>query len=141
MSDCIFCHIVARKIPSQPVYEDEYVYAFLDIHPINPGHVLVVPKQHSVGLHDADEAVLQQLILATQKIARAVVTALNTTGFNLVENNGVIAGQVIPHVHFHIIPRRPEDGLKPWPGTSYAEGEATRVAESIRKNMSLPIRR
>lgn len=132
MIDCLFCKITAKQIPSSAVYEDEDMYAFLDIKPVNPGHVLVVPKKHSEGFHDADEETLKRLIVVTQKIARAVTAAMGTTGFNLEQNNGAIAGQVIPHLHFHIVPRRPDDGLKHWPGTSYAEGEADAVAEKIR---------
>ncbi len=133
MSDCLFCKIISKELPSSVVYEDDDVLAFLDIKPTNPGHTLVVPKKHSDGFHDAYPETLQKLIVATQKIANAVAQAMGTTGFNLEENNGAIAGQVIPHLHLHIIPRRPEDGLKHWPGSSYPEGEKEDVAERIRK--------
>lgn len=133
MNDCLFCRIIAREIPSQGVYEDDSVYAFLDINPVNPGHVLVVPKKHSDGFHDADTETLERLIVATQKVALAVMKAMSTDGFNLEENNGAIAGQVIPHLHFHVVPRRPDDGLKHWPGTPYAADEAGTVAKRIRE--------
>jgi len=113
------------------VYEDDDVVAFLDIKPVNPGHTLVVPKKHSLGFHDADPETLKHLILSTQNIARAITAATGTAGFNLEENNGSVAGQVVPHLHFHIVPRRPDDGLKHWPGTPYAEGEIERVQEKI----------
>jgi histidine triad (HIT) family protein len=132
MDDCLFCKISAKQIPSMPVYEDDAVYAFLDIHPVNPGHVLVVPKKHSSGLHDADAETLHRVIEAVQKVAKAVMEALGTDGFNIEENNGTIAGQVIPHLHFHIVPRRQDDGLKHWPGHAYAEGEAEQVAKRVR---------
>ena len=135
MEDCLFCKIIAKHIPSVPVYEDENVYAFLDINPVNPGHTLVVPKKHSAGLHDAEGETLYHLVDALQTIAKAVMVGLGTEGFNIEENNGEIAGQVIPHLHFHIVPRRVDDGLKHWPGTPYAEGRAEEVAERIRGAM------
>lgn len=133
MSDCLFCKIIDKSIPSTGVYEDENVYAFLDIKPVNPGHVLVVPKKHSDGFHDADPEVLKSWIVTTQKIAKAVTAALQTDGFNLELNNGAIAGQVIPHLHLHIVPRRPDDGLKHWPGTPYEPGKDVEVAEVIKE--------
>lgn len=139
MTDCLFCKIVAKEIPSAVVYEDDAVVAFLDIKPVNPGHTLVVPKTHSDGFHDADPETLKKLILVTQKIANAVASAMGTTGFNLEENNGAIAGQVIPHLHFHIVPRRPDDGLKHWPGTAYAEGEPAKVAALIKERLRVDI--
>ncbi len=109
------------------------MYAFLDIKPVNPGHTLVVPKKHSAGFHDADPEVLEELIVAMQKIARAVQSGLDATGFNLEQNEGSVAGQVVPHLHFHIIPRRADDGLKHWPGTPYASNEEAMVmAEKIK---------
>ncbi len=134
--DCLFCKIIRKEIPSTFVYEDENVVAFLDIKPVHPGHVLVVPRQHSDGLQDAEPAVLDAWIRATQKVASAMVEALNLQGFNLEQNNGAVAGQVISHLHLHIVPRYVDDGLKHWPGTPYAsqeEGEA--VAEKIRQRL------
>jgi histidine triad (HIT) family protein len=134
MTDCLFCAIVAKRIPSIPVYEDENVYAFLDIHPVNPGHTLVIPKQHCSGLLDCDARVLPKWIEATQAIARAMKTALKLEGLNLEQNEGAVAGQVIPHLHIHIIPRRADDGLKHWPGKSYSQPEeAASLASSIRQ--------
>lgn len=135
-ANCLFCKIVAGEIPSFKVYEDDAIVAFLDIKPVNPGHVLVVPKKHSEGFHDADPETLKSLVLVTQKIANAVTGAMETSGFNLEENNGTIAGQVIPHLHLHVVPRRPDDGLKHWPGTTYAEGEIASVQEKIKEHLA-----
>lgn len=132
-ADCLFCKIISGEIPSFRVYEDDAVLAFLDIKPVNPGHVIVVPKKHSEGFHDADEETLKRLIVATQKVANGVANAMETPGFNIEENNGTIAGQVIQHLHFHIVPRRPDDGLRHWPGTAYAEGAVAAVQEKIKK--------
>jgi len=132
MTDCLFCKIIAKQIPSQGIYEDDVACAFLDIHPNNPGHVLVVPKRHSDGLSDAQQETLQGVILVVQKVARAVTIAMKADGFNLIVNNGVVAGQAVPHLHFHIIPRQPGDGLTHWPGKTYADGEDVAIAEQIR---------
>lgn len=136
IADCVFCKIISGHIPSFKVYEDDAVMAFLDIKPVNPGHTLVVPKKHSSGFHDADPETLSRLILATQKVANAIAAAMGTSGFNLEENNGSIAGQVIPHLHFHVVPRRPDDGLKHWPGSPYGEGEIAAIQEKIRSALA-----
>ncbi len=133
MSDCLFCKIIQKEIPSTSVYEDADVYAFLDIHPVNLGHVLVVPKQHSEGLLDTDPVILGKWILVIQKIAKAMKTSLGIEGFNLEQNDGAVAGQVIPHVHMHIIPRFVGDGLRHRPGKEYKEGEAQALAEKIKQ--------
>jgi len=132
MSDCLFCKIIAKEIPSASVYEDDFVYAFLDIKPVNPGHVLVVPKAHSVNLLDMTEETLVAVARTTQRIAKAVCEAVGTDAFNLEMNNGAVAGQVVPHAHLHIVPRRADDGLTHWPGHPYAEGEGEKVAAKIR---------
>ncbi|MFO7936964.1 MAG: HIT family protein [Kiritimatiellia bacterium] len=102
---CIFCKIVNGEIPSRKVYEDENCFAFMDIAPFEKGHTLIVPRQHVELLTDMTAEALTQLILATQKVARHIVKALECDGFNLLQNNGECAKQTVPHVHFHIIPR------------------------------------
>jgi histidine triad (HIT) family protein len=134
MTDCLFCKIIAKQIPSDIVYEDENVFAFLDINPVNPGHALVVPKKHSQDLLDADPQSLQSLIVGTQKVAQAITKALGISGFNFMQNNGAVAGQVVKHLHFHIIPRNPTDGLELWHGKKLAEGESALLAKKIRDN-------
>ncbi len=136
MSDCIFCKIIARQIPSTEVYENEFVYAFLDIQPVHPGHVLVVPKSHAALLTDLSENYLQYTIFAVQKVARAMQEGLGIEGFNVAQNNGVVAGQSVHHVHFHIIPRYANDGLKPWPQQEYASSEVALVtAQKIKAHL------
>ncbi len=134
MSDCLFCKIVEKEIPSVAVYEDEEIYAFLDIHPINRGHTLVVPKKHCSGFLDCDGSVLPSWILVTQKIAQAMKNGLGADGLNLMQNEGSAAGQAIPHLHIHIVPRFAGDGLRHWPGKSYASDEEKfKMAEGIRR--------
>ncbi|MFO0764456.1 MAG: HIT family protein [Patescibacteria group bacterium] len=131
----LFLDIIAGKIPCEKVYEDEQVFAFLDIHPTNKGHVLVVPKKYSEGLLDTDDTTLLALMQAIKKITPAILAATGAQGFNVIQNNNPAAGQVIFHTHFHIIPRFEGDGFKHWPGTPYAEGEAKAMAESIKKHL------
>lgn len=132
MSDCLFCKIIAKEIPASIVYETDDILAFLDLHPVNKGHVLVVPKQHSEGSHDASPAVLGTLLAAIQKIAQGIGKVTGAPAYNVLQNNGAAAGQVIPHLHFHIIPRFEGDGFTHWHGKQgYAEGEMAQLAQNI----------
>ena len=134
MYDCLFCRIIAQEIPSTSIYEDEHTYAFLDLHPVHPGHVLVVPKKHASGFLEADPSALEHWIRAAQIVARAVKEGLQAGGINLIQNEGAAAGQVIAHLHLHIIPRYTEDGLRPWPSQAYASDEDRQaVAEKIKR--------
>jgi histidine triad (HIT) family protein len=133
--DCLFCKIINKEIPANIVYEDERVIAFLDINPVNPGHLLVVPKVHSENIAVAADEDLVALSLAVKKLAPAVCQATTCDGWNLEVNNGNAAGQAVDHTHWHIVPRYLTDGLKHWPGHPYAEGEAVIVAEKIKKEI------
>jgi histidine triad (HIT) family protein len=133
--DCLFCKIIAKQIPVDLIYENEKVVAFLDINPVNPGHLLVVPKVHSENIAVAADDDLIALTLAVKKLAPAVCAATSCDGWNLEVNNGNAAGQAIDHTHWHIVPRRKEDGLKHWPGHPYAAGEAAKIIALIRENL------
>jgi len=109
-SNCIFCKIVAGEIPSTKVYEDEYVLAFMDIGPIVKGHVLVIPKVHYDPLTETPDEVLARCISVAKKVAQAQMSALGADGVNLHQANGSAAGQEVPHLHFHVIPRYNDDG-------------------------------
>lgn len=137
-NDCIFCKIVAGELPSCKVYEDADTLAFMDIGPIIKGHTLVIPKKHYDPLTATPTAVLQQLIVSVQKIAQAQLAGLKTDGINIVQANGKAAGQVVPHVHFHVIPRFSDDGHSwNWTPRSYADpNEMDQVAERIRKALA-----
>jgi len=104
-NDCVFCAIAAGEIPSFKVYEDELVLAYLDINPFTKGHTLVIPKAHSQGLLDTDEATLAAVIARVKKVAAHLKAALPCDGFNILQNNGEAAGQTVKHLHFHIVPR------------------------------------
>lgn len=133
--ECIFCKIISGKIPSAKVYEDENVYAFLDISPVNPGHTLVIPKNHHKDLIEIPDELLCDVTKAVRKISKAMISALEIKGFNIGLNNGKVAGQIVPHVHFHIMPRKESDNLKPWPQRNYENGEEEEIASKIRNNI------
>ena len=132
MQECVFCKIVAGEIPANKVYEDDMYLAFLDISPVNPGHALVIPKAHYPDLPATPDEVLSGLAVTLKKVAAAIMKAMGVQGFNVTVNNGSVAGQVVEHVHFHVIPRLANDGQDIWHGKPYAEGEATRVADKTR---------
>jgi len=135
MDDCIFCKIVAGEIPCTKVYEDDNILAFLDIAPVNPGHSLVITKKHYANLEEVPEAELVELIKAVKKIGKALKDGLGVKGYNVQENNDPVAGQIIPHIHFHVVPRQENDGLKLWPQKKYEEGQAQEVADKIKKSI------
>jgi len=131
--DCLFCQIVAGKVPSIKVAESDNVIAILDVNPVNPGHTLIIPKKHSRDMLDADDEILKEMIVFTKHVAQGILNAFEEyDAFNLELNNGRIAGQIIPHLHWHIVPRKADDGLLHWPGKKYPSGEAEKVAEKIK---------
>jgi len=107
--DCVFCKIVAGTIPSFRVYEDAGTIAFMDIHPLTPGHLLVVPKRHVVNLFDADETLAADTMRVAARIAKSLPASLGVDSVNLLQANGAAAFQSVPHLHFHLIPRRAGD--------------------------------
>ena len=134
--DCIFCKMVAGQIPVTKIYEDEVVLAFLDIGPVSDGHTLVIPVQHFEKLHDCPPDVLSRVASRLGQIAKAVATAMNSEGYNVLCNNGSVAGQLVGHLHFHIIPRNTGDGLfNRWPAYKYQEGKIDAIAAKIRENL------
>lgn len=135
MPDCIFCKIVAGEIPSHKVYEDDTVLAFLDIHPTNPGHTLVIPKAHHNDLLDTPADLLAKLMAVVVKITPAIIKGVGAEAFNLGVNNGAAAGQIIFHTHFHIMPRFTADGHKLWHGKDMNQDEFTKIAEKIRESI------
>ena len=135
MEDCIFCKIIKGEIPSSKVFEDEHVYAFLDIAPINKGHTLVIPKKHCENLFDCGADELKEAILSVQKIGEAVKAGVNADGISIGQSNGKAAGQAVFHLHFHIMPRFSDDGLKHWPSKKYGEGEADKIKDEIAKHL------
>ena len=134
MNDCIFCKIIKGEIPSYKVYEDESVLAFLDIAPVNYGHTLVIPRSHYKNLEEIPEEILAKVIMAVKKVGKSIKDGLDVQGYNVGLNNDPISGQVVPHLHFHVMPRNESDGFKLWEGGRYGDGEAEEVLEKITRN-------
>ena len=132
---CVFCRIVAGELPATRVYEDAEVLAFMDSGPIIKGHTLVIPKAHHDPLTRTPPDVLARVMAVVQQIARAQMDGLKADGINVVQANGAAAGQVVPHLHVHVIPRFRNDGHHwNWAAKKYDDpAEMQRLAEQIRQ--------
>lgn len=111
MKDCVFCKIIAGEIPSFKIYEDDFCLAFLDISNDVLGHTLVVPKKHYESMMTCDNTTLSRIMETCKKIGNFYVKEKSFDGFNILNNTGKVAGQSVQHVHFHIIPRKENDGV------------------------------
>lgn len=110
MPDCIFCKIVRGEAPSWKIYENEKVYAFLDINPVSRYHTLVIPKQHYVNIFDVPDEELREVISVVGKLSRHYQQELKVEGLQVINNNGRAGQQDVFHLHFHIVPRKQGDG-------------------------------
>jgi len=136
MEECIFCKIVRGELPSAKVYEDENCLAILDVSPVRPGHTLIMPKAHYATLVETPAGLVQAMAGVFGRLCEAVVRAVSAEGFNLFVANGRCAGQVIDHLHFHIVPRHADDGVFPaWKAGGYAEGEMEKLRMAISKHV------
>ncbi|WP_427137407.1 HIT family protein [Psychrobacillus psychrodurans] len=114
MSECIFCKIVDGSIPSAKIYEDDHVYAFMDIMPLTKGHTLIIPKNHKENIYDLSEEEASNLFKVVPKVASVLKESFGPVGMNLLNNNGAPAGQSVFHFHLHFIPRYDQtDGFRP----------------------------
>ncbi len=129
--DCVFCKIVAGRLPSHKVYEDERHVAFLDINPFAVGHTLVCPKRHGETLWDIDEKEIGDVFEVASKVSMAVVPATKADGFRIMQNNGEAANQAVAHIHVHVIPVRMEHKGR-FERVRVGEKEMEEVAEAIR---------
>jgi len=138
MADTIFGKVLRGEIPCHKVYEDDRVLAFLDIGPLSFGHTLVIPKEPAVTLDQLSDESAAALGRVLPRICRAVKQVTGCEAYNVLENNGSLAHQAVPHVHFHIIPK-PDDeqGLGVgWPVQSLDHVQAAGLAERLRKALS-----
>jgi histidine triad (HIT) family protein len=139
--ECIFCQIVSKKIPAKIVYEDENSMAFLDINPTNPGHTLVIPKAHIETILEIQPEELSVLAQTVKIVAQALTDALNPDGLNILQNNKEIAGQLVPHIHFHLVPRFKDDGVPYFFGAQTKkmdEKKLEEIANKIKINVKIP---
>jgi histidine triad (HIT) family protein len=134
---CVFCEILAGDRPAHVVLEDEVVVAFLDARPLFPGHTLVVPRAHHETLADVPEGDVGPLFIRVQRVSRAMEEGLGAAGSFVALNNRI--SQSVPHLHVHVVPRNPKDGLRGffWPRTRYPDdAAASAAAERLRKALA-----
>jgi len=135
---CLFCKIIAGEIPSAKILETDTVFVFLDINPVNHGHLLLVPKSHHPSiaeLSDEDAASTARLL---PRLSRALVEATGAHGLNIIVNNGRAAGQTIPHGHWHLIPRFVDDAVNwPWPHSAYDGDELAEMQSRITHGLTI----
>ncbi|KAG0240465.1 Adenosine 5'-monophosphoramidase [Actinomortierella wolfii] len=132
--NCLFCKIIQGKIPSYKLVETDKSYSFLDIGPLSKGHALVIPKYHGAKLHDIPDDYLTDTLIVAKKIARAQ----GVENYNILQNNGRIAHQVVDHVHFHVIPK-PEasQGLvMEWDTIKMANEDLQKLHEELKAKLA-----
>ena len=135
MKDCLFCQIVKGEIPATKIHETTNTLAFLDISPINPGHTLIIPKEHYENIFEVPDSVLTEVAKEAKLIGTALRKATGAMGITIIIRNNEVAGQVVPHSHTHVIPRHLNDGYKSWSGKKYPEGEIEKTAERIKNEL------
>jgi histidine triad (HIT) family protein len=133
--NCLFCNIILGKGSAHVVYQDETHIAIMDKYPIQRGHVLVIPKEHHERIIDMPRESVSELFARVPMIAKGVLLATGADGFNIGNNNGKAANQIIPHVHVHIIPRYQMPG-NPWKSRTIAnEKELEELASKIKNSI------
>ncbi|MFH0825186.1 MAG: HIT family protein [Pseudomonadota bacterium] len=132
--DCIFCRIVAGTIPCVKVFEDDKVLAFMDVNPLNRGHLLVIPKEHWVTIDEVDPDLYAHVGSVLCRLAKAVRSAVNPEGMTVMQLNGRAGNQVVPHLHVHLVPRWENDGLPitAWDPVPGDPAERVEIAEAIK---------
>lgn len=134
--NCIFCKIATGAIPCHRVFESGDALAFLDIGPLAPGHTLLIPKNHYASVLDAPPQAVAMLTSHIPTLANAILAATGAAGLNVLQNTGASAGQVVDHLHIHLIPRTDGDRLGfRWNAGKYGDGEAETVAARISESL------
>jgi histidine triad (HIT) family protein len=140
--ETVFDKIIAGEIPCHRVYEDEHVLAFLDVGPLSRGHILVIPKERATFLHQLSDASAAAIGKVLPRLCRAVLKATGAKAYNILQNNGTDAHQVVMHVHFHIIPKVGETGLGiGWRPTSLPNTDAEALLTAIHAALAQDERR
>ena len=135
---CVFCAIAAGEVPAEVVWADDVLVAFLDMRPVFKGHTLLVPREHVPTLPDLPDRLRDPFLAVGQRLASAMVAALDAQGSFLAMNN--VVSQSVPHLHLHVVPRSRGDGLRGffWPRTQYAdEGERAEYADRLRATLAV----
>lgn len=130
--NCIFCKIANGMIPSKTLYEDEDFRVILDLGPATKGHALILPKQHSDNLYELPDETAAKVMVLAKKMAAKMTEKLQCDGFNIVQNNGEVAGQTVMHYHLHLIPRYQDDGQNIlWKPTEVTQEELEQIKNNI----------
>ena len=132
MNDCAICELVEGQRPSWVVYDDENVICFLPLQVEAFGHTIIAPKAHQADLFSAPAETLSRVLVTVQKLALPYQSAIGATGINLLHASGVAAGQSVPHLHFHLIPRFENDGLDLWPKLPETQDDKEELLEKLR---------
>jgi len=135
--NCVFCKIASAQIPSSIVFEDESTVAFLDVNPLADGHLLVIPREHYGRFYEMPANICSKLVAVLPSLGRALLDVSGADGYNVLLNDGSVAGQVVAHVHFHLIPRRANDDLGyRWNPSEYPEGRAAEIATEYQEALT-----
>ncbi len=110
--NCIFCKIAAGEIPSTTLYEDDDFRVIMDIEPASKGHALILPKEHYANLYELDDALAAKVLVLAKKMIAKLTPILGCEGYNVLQNNGAVAGQTVFHYHMHLIPRYAKDDVR-----------------------------
>ena len=135
MTDCIFCKIISGEVQASKIYEDDKVLAFLDIKPLNPGHTLVVTKEHFDDLTSTPDELVCAVTKIAKMIGKKIIKSKLGEGFNVGINTKKPAGQVVNHFHLHVMPRLSNDGCEHWKGKDYTAGEEEKSARKLREEL------
>ncbi len=130
MENCIFCKIGAGEIPHNKVYEDPNFIAFLDINPVNKGHTLLIPKKHSVWMHDTEDEIIEEIFKLSKKLMKAMIKGLPCDYVQV-----TVIGKDVPHFHVHLIPRHMNDNLPQYSTQTLSKEENLDAIERISKNI------
>lgn len=134
MNDCVFCKIVKKEAPADIIYEDEEFLGFLNINSLHLGQALLTIKKHYENLYELPDDILGKMAILLKKISAVIEKTIKADGTNVSMNIGSAAGQIVPHAHFHIIPRFADDGYKHWVGKTFPKEESATMAEKIKNS-------
>ena len=132
-ANCIFCKIIGGEIPSNTIYEDDEFKVILDASPASKGHALILPKEHYADIYEIDEKTAGHAMQLEKKLAKHMTDVLKCDGFNIVQNNGEVAGQTVFHFHMHLIPRKAGDQAVPeWEHLSLSDDEMKEICDKMK---------
>ena len=131
-ANCIFCKIVAGEIPSRTLFEDEDFKVMLDVGPASKGHALIVPKEHYANIYELPDELAGKAMRLAKRMATHMTNVLNCDGFNILQNNGEVAGQTVFHYHMHLIPRyKGSDEMILWNANHFSDEQMDALEEQL----------